>query len=85
MTEIRIRRLTAAGTLLYGDRWQRPLSRATGISQTAISQMLSGDRTVTDDVQRKLATALSAEAGRLRSSADKIDKLRTAVEKEIGD
>ena len=76
-------RLERAGRLLFGDRWQSPLARAAGISQSAISMMLSGDREVTADVQRKLVAALRTEADRLRSSADKLDRLRAEIDAEL--
>lgn len=79
----KVGRLERAGRLLYGERWQSPLARVVGISQSAISMMISGDRAVTDDVQRKLAAALKAEADRLRSSTDKIDRLRAEIENEL--
>jgi transcriptional regulator with XRE-family HTH domain len=78
------RRLTAAGELLYGDRWQRRLAQQMGISVALLSMIVSGDRPTTDDVQRKLAAALKREAGRLRSSADKLDRLRAEIDAELG-
>lgn len=78
------RRLAAAGELLYGPRWQSALARATGMAQSAISMIVSGERAVTDDVQRKLADALGREAGRLRGAAGMVDRLRHEIEKAIG-
>ncbi|MBX9827854.1 MAG: hypothetical protein K2Y27_22995 [Xanthobacteraceae bacterium] len=74
------RRLAAAGALLYGPRWQAPLARAAGIAQSMLSMIVARERPLTDDMRSRIAAALKAEAVRLRTSADKLDKLRAEIE-----
>lgn len=82
----RARRIMEAGRLLYGDRWQSALSRASGISQSYLAMIASGERPVTDDVDGKVAHALAREADRLRDVALKLDEiaLRILRNMEIG-
>ncbi|MBX9830217.1 MAG: hypothetical protein K2Y27_35130 [Xanthobacteraceae bacterium] len=74
------RRLTVAGTLLYGPRWQAPFARAAGIPQSLLSMIAAGERPMTDDARGRIAAALKSEAARLRTSADKLDRLRAEIE-----
>ncbi|MBX9830225.1 MAG: hypothetical protein K2Y27_35170 [Xanthobacteraceae bacterium] len=74
------RRLAAAGELLYGPRWQSPLARAAGIPQSLLSMIVTGERPMTADARNRIAAALKTEATRLRTSADKLDKLRAQIE-----
>lgn len=68
-------RIEAAGKALYGDKWQSPLSRASGVPQSTIAMVSTGERAVSDDMYRKIAMAFIAEGGRLRKAADKIDDI----------
>ncbi|MEH2512245.1 hypothetical protein V1291_003599 [Nitrobacteraceae bacterium AZCC 1564] len=71
----RARRVIAAGQVLAGDRWQTALSRASGVSQQLMSFIASGDREVTDEVDRKVAAALIAEAEKGRKAAGKLEEI----------
>lgn len=51
------------------------MAETIGVSKQLLSFILKGDRAVTDDVDRKVATALLREADRLRKTADKLDRL----------
>ena len=69
-------RIIAAGKLLYGDtRWQSPMARLTGLSPALIQKISDGSRAVTDDVDRKVAEALIAEAEKSRKSATQLDEI----------
>jgi transcriptional regulator with XRE-family HTH domain len=72
-------RLERAGRLLYGDRWQSPLARATGISQSAISMMCAGERTVTADAEEKLAAAIDRELERLQRTSRELTMIRKEI------
>lgn len=72
----RAARIVAAGKLLYGDtRWQSPMARLTGLSPALIQKIADGSRVVTDDVDRKVAAALLAEAENGRKSAEKLNEI----------
>jgi transcriptional regulator with XRE-family HTH domain len=71
----RAKRIVLAGKTMAGPRWQSALSRASGISQSYLAMIASGERPVTDDVERKVAAALLAEADKGRKSADKLDEI----------
>lgn len=51
------------------------MSSASGVSQSLLTKIASGDRAVTDDVYRKVAEGLLKQSGRLRKTADKIDEM----------
>ncbi len=68
-------RIAEAGRLLYGERWQSPLARVSGLSQALLSAIVAGDRPLTDDAKTKIAEALVVEAKRLRVTAGKLDRL----------
>ena len=74
------RRLERADRLLYGERWQRPLSRVNGISQIAVTQLLIGDCAVTTDVERNLARAIGREVKRRCRSAKELRAVRKEIE-----
>lgn len=71
----RAARLKAIGNQFAGERWQSALARATGVSQSYLNMIVNGDRQVTDEVERRIATGLLNEADRLRKAADKIDDI----------
>lgn len=75
----RARRIVAAGQALAGNRWQTALSRASDVSQQPLSFIASGDREVTDDVDRKVAMALIAEADNNRKLASKLDEIAVKI------
>ncbi|ACF00841.1 hypothetical protein IP86_02675 [Rhodopseudomonas sp. AAP120] len=82
-------RIEAAGRLLYGDRWQLPMSRLVGVSQSLITKIFARDdsdrRAVTDDVYGMVADALIAEAGRMRKVADRVEEAGRKMRAELGD
>lgn len=74
--DTRAKRIVAAGKLLFGDtRWQSTLARLTGLSPALFQKIADGSRAVTDDVDRKVAMALIAEADRGRKTAAKLDEI----------
>jgi hypothetical protein len=72
----RTRRIVAAGRLLFGERWQSPLARVMGVSQSILTKAADGTRPPTEATMAALDAALDREAARLRATADKIDRLR---------
>ena len=71
----RVARIVAGGKALAGERWQSALSRATGVSQSYLAMITTGERPVTDEVERKVAVGVLKEADRLRRTADKLDDI----------
>jgi transcriptional regulator with XRE-family HTH domain len=71
--------IIVAGETLAGPRWQSALARASGVSQSYLAMIASGDRPVTDDVDRKVAPALAREADRLRVVALKLDDIALRI------
>lgn len=71
----RVARIVAGGKALAGERWQSALSRATGVSQSYLAMITTGERPITDEVERKIAGGLLKEADRLRKTADKLDDI----------
>jgi transcriptional regulator with XRE-family HTH domain len=71
----RVARIVAGGKALAGERWQSALSRATGVSQSYLAMITTGERPITDEVERKVASGLLKEADRLRKTADKLDDI----------
>jgi hypothetical protein len=82
-------RIVAVAKLLYGDRWQSPMSRLVGVSQSLLTKIAadsdSDQRAVTDDVYGRVADALIAESGRLRKVADKVEEAGRKMRDELGD
>ncbi|ACF02286.1 hypothetical protein Rpal_3787 [Rhodopseudomonas palustris TIE-1] len=82
-------RLVTAARLLYGDRWQSPMARLVGVSQSLLTKIAaasdSDQRAVTDDVYGRVADALIAEAGRMRKVADKVEEAGRKMRSELGD
>ncbi len=75
----RARRIVVAGEAMAGTRWQSALSRASGISQSLLAMIASGDRQVTDDVEDKVVEALSREIERLGKTANKLSEIQGRI------
>jgi transcriptional regulator with XRE-family HTH domain len=75
----RARRIVSAGETLAGDRWQSALARTSGISQSYLAMIASGDRPVTEEVDRKVAEGIAREADRLRTLAVKLDGIALKI------
>jgi len=62
------------GELLFGERWQRPLARAAGISQTRLSLIVNArsDAPVrmTPDMRRKIGDAITSWVIDMRRGRD---------------
>jgi predicted transcriptional regulator len=65
-------KIVELGQRLYGDQWQSPFARMTGLSQAYISKIAAGDRPVTDAVHDAVTAGLKAESKRLRAQADEL-------------
>lgn len=79
MAEIKLsprsRRLLAPAVEAYGDRWQSPLSRASGVSQGQLNKIADGTRQVHDDVEDRVVKALFAEARSMEKNAARVAEL----------
>lgn len=81
---LRVGRIIAGAKLLYGEtRWQSPLARLVGLSPALIQQIADGSRNLTDGVYRQIATAIIAEAARMRKNADKVDEIAHKILREL--
>jgi transcriptional regulator with XRE-family HTH domain len=75
----RAKRIVDAGKTLAGPRWQSALSRASGISQSLLAMIASGDRQVTDEVEDKVVAALGNEIARLGKTAAKLEEIQGRI------
>jgi transcriptional regulator with XRE-family HTH domain len=55
------------------------MSRATGISQSYLSSIATGDRPVTDEVEDKVVAALGREIERLGKTAEKLMEIQGRI------
>jgi hypothetical protein len=72
--------IQAAGIALHGERGQTRMAATIGIGKQTLSFIVSGDRAVTDDVDRKVAAGLLKEADRLRKLDDIAGKILHSLE-----
>jgi hypothetical protein len=59
-------RLIKAGEILFGERYQSALARALGLSQTYVSLLATGDRSVTDANRKEAEAHAAGQRKRLR-------------------
>jgi ABC-type protease/lipase transport system fused ATPase/permease subunit len=64
-------------------RWQSPLARLTGLSPALLQKIADGSRSVTDDVDGKVAHELAREADRIREVAQKLDEIALRILRNI--
>lgn len=77
--DTRAARIKDATTALYGERGQAAIAKSIGISRQLLNFIIAGERPVTDDVEHKVAEAIHREAERLRSTAEKLDKIASQI------
>ncbi|HMJ27299.1 MAG TPA: helix-turn-helix transcriptional regulator [Xanthobacteraceae bacterium] len=75
----RARRIIDAGKTLAGARWQSALSRASGISQSYLAMIASGERPMTDEVEDKVVAALGKEIARLGKTAERLAEIQGRI------
>jgi len=78
----RAERIVEAGCLLYGDRWQRKLATAAGLSHQIVSCLSTGTKQVTDRVEKKVAAALELEIKRLGKTSAALQAIRREMVKK---
>ena len=69
----------------YGKRGLTQLAAAAGVSQQLLSFIVLGERTVSDEVYRKVADALFAESERLISASETIGLMAGKMLSELED
>lgn len=74
------RSLAAAASLLYGQRWQRPLSRSLNVNDRLVRRWASGERPIPSWVEPTLASLLQQ---RIESIHDEI--LRATKDLDVTD
>ncbi|GLR47631.1 hypothetical protein GCM10007925_13440 [Sphingomonas astaxanthinifaciens DSM 22298] len=67
--------LRLTGEALYGERWQRPLSRDLGVSDRMVRYWSAGDHPKPSDLNTKLAALLRAREGQLQQVIGLIKQL----------
>jgi hypothetical protein len=75
----RAERIVEAGCLLYGERWQRKLAAAAGLSHQIVSCVSTGAKPVTDGVEKKVADALQVEIKRLGKTSAALQAIHRAM------
>jgi hypothetical protein len=75
----RAKRIVVAGETLAGPRWQSALSRASGVSQSYLAMISSGDRPVTDEVEDKVVAAIGREIERLGKTTTKLMEIQGRI------
>jgi len=78
----RAQRIVDAGRALYGDRWKLRLAVTAGISQTLMNHIAFGERSVTDAVEEKVASAPGAEIKRMHKSASQLERILKSMRGE---
>lgn len=79
--------IALAGRTLYGDRWQSPLSRVSGVAQNVLSNVTHGDpdkrRPLKPEIARLIVDALAIEARRLGEAKKEVGRLRREIAASI--
>ncbi|MDA9411892.1 helix-turn-helix domain-containing protein [Bradyrhizobium sp. CCBAU 45384] len=71
----RASKIKAAAEAAYGKRGISQLAEASGISQQLLSFIVRGERTVSDEVYRKIADSLFGDSERLITASEKLGLL----------
>jgi hypothetical protein len=79
----RAARIKAASAAAFGERGLTKMAQAAGVSKQLLAFICAGDREVTDDVYRKVAKALIAQADRVRGTADRLDSMAGRMLREL--
>lgn len=79
----RAARIKAAAEAGYGPRGLSQLAAASGVSQQLLSFIVRGDRTVSDDIYRKVAEGLAKQADRLKALGHKLEKTALQMLREL--
>jgi hypothetical protein len=80
----RAQRLIRAAKLLHGKRYATAMSKSMGLSQTYITLVASGNRTVSDKVEGILLQTLQAERKRLRVVSATLAEIIAEINEDAG-
>jgi transcriptional regulator with XRE-family HTH domain len=69
-------RLKVLGTELFGAEFHGKLARLSGVSRSYISQIVRGDKSVSDAVKVAIADGIRREIKRLRAALNDYEKRR---------
>lgn len=68
-----IDRLSRAGSLLFGDRWQSDLARALNVGDRRVREWLAGDRSIPAGVWPEIAGLIRQRSNNAAAILDEID------------
>ena len=91
-SEMRLKRIALAGFVLArNSRWQSPLSKATGVSQSMLALIMSGDRDLSPLIEERIGKGLIKTAAKMREHAARVEDMGNRIvrtlesNQEIGD
>lgn len=74
--EQRLKRIAFAGFVLAkNNRWQSPLSKATGVSQPMLALIMSGDRDLSPLIEERIGKGLIHTAKKMREHAARVEDM----------
>ena len=76
-------KVSVGAVVAFGDRGLTKLAVAAGISKQMLSFIVNGDKPVTDDVYRKVATALAKEADRTKVVGRRLERMALQMLREL--
>jgi hypothetical protein len=76
-------KVSVGAVVAFGDRGLTKLAVAAGVSKQLLSFIVVGDREVTDEVYRKVATALAKEAGSMKAVGHRLEKMALQMLREL--
>jgi hypothetical protein len=83
-TEQRLKKIAFAGFVLAKNkRWQSPLSKATGVSQSMIALIMSGDRDLSPVIEERIGKGLISTAKKMPEHADRIEDMGHRILKTV--
>lgn len=76
--------IIAAGKLIAeSDRWQSPLSRATGVTQQHLAMLANGKRNLTPIIEKKIAEGLIETSRTMAGRAERIGAMGHLILKKM--
>jgi hypothetical protein len=81
----RAQRLIRAGKVLHGDRFATALGASMGLSQTYITLMAAGTKSVTDKAEKRLLQTLQQERRRLKAVSAELAEIIAEIKENMHD